>query len=275
MNPATERNKDGCLLARSLPRANHPGAFTLIELLVVIAIIAILAAMLLPALSKAKQKAHSISCLNNLRQIGLFNQFYLEENKDVFPAHRDNDLAKGIDWWGPMIANFGGGKTNLFLCPAIKGPQKLPDGSTWKWAFDRDKVGYGYNSYFLGLYSQSPQSVTVGGIAFPTAWWFKSTGVKSPSDTLVFSDSDPSAAGYWSSSSWWPSACMNPVSSNSKKFEGVDTIRHSKRGNVVFVDGHAEGRRDADINPQVDPESGAGAGLINSRYWDPLKRAGE
>jgi len=275
MNPARDRKTDDCPSVRLRDKSGPHLAFTLIELLVVIATIAILAAMLLPALSKAKQKAYAISCLNNLRQLSLFNSFYLGDNRDTFPAHRDNDPANGIDWWGPMIASFGGGKTNLFLCPAIKGPQKLPDGSIWKWAFDRDKVGYGYNSFFLGLYSQSPQSITVGGIVFATAWWFKSTGVKSPSDTLVFCDSDPSAAGFWSSSCWWPTACMNTVGSFDRRFEGVDAIRHGKRGNVVFFDGHSEGRRDADINPQADPLRGGNAALINSKYWDPLKRAGE
>src|SRR5882757_5141225 len=73
---------------------SRPGGFTLIELLVVIAIIAILAAMLLPALTKAKQKAQSISCMNNTKQMSLGWRMYADDNNDLL-APNDSPYLNG------------------------------------------------------------------------------------------------------------------------------------------------------------------------------------
>ncbi|RMD74325.1 MAG: prepilin-type N-terminal cleavage/methylation domain-containing protein, partial [Lentisphaerae bacterium] len=68
------------------PLKNSTRAFTLIELLVVIAIIAILAALLLPVLGRARKQAKAIACLNNQKQIGVAFALYEEENSDIWPA---------------------------------------------------------------------------------------------------------------------------------------------------------------------------------------------
>jgi prepilin-type N-terminal cleavage/methylation domain-containing protein len=259
-------------------------AFTLIELLVVIAIIAILAALLLPALASAKQKAYRISCMNNLRQIGVFMQLYTGDNNDFFPpdqgaAWYTPPSGNQLDnWWGAYIFPNSGSNTNntVFRCPAIKGPQSLPGSTiTWDWAFNYNLVGYGYNSYFLGAYpnTTSVDPVTVGTYKYTCNPSYKRTGVNRPTDTLLVADSNPNTSGLYSESCWWAKACELPGNTD---LEGVYMLRHEGLGVVVFTDDHAEVRNDSQINPAANPKAGGTSKcLINSRYWDPIQRAGD
>ena len=122
--PSTKRLDDRlCWIRQVNPvtKVNQNKAFTLIELLVVIAIIAILAAMLLPALSSAKEKSQRAVCKNNIRQVTFGAIMYAGENKDYFP---DNTRAGGVlhaSWLGPRSYNYFTRQvrisTNAFTCP--------------------------------------------------------------------------------------------------------------------------------------------------------------
>ena len=275
------------------PAKKRNNAFTLIELLVVIAIIAILAAILFPVFAQAREKARSISCLSNMKQLGTGLMMYVQDYDETYPLGVQEDWNN--DWpvaVQPYVKNLG-----IFRCPD-DGDLTQAD---WTKPWAGVPVSYATNGY---LQDRGSGTHLFGLIGVSQAWMNNNTGqpgitmavVNKPAETVLLSEKHNREArknggtgnlsgwgpgGVISGVDWWDWTAPGNIPDGSRSAtaaypygrNGAVSFKHNDFANFTFSDGHAKAMKPVATNPQNSTLTGAAKDAENAsrNLWDATR----
>jgi len=223
--------------------------FTLIELLVVISIIAILAAMLLPALASAKAKGQQVYCLNNVKQLSLATHLYVDDSGQWLPPIQAL-LPGGFESsWRSYIFNYAGKNAQIYDCPSEK--QELYSKGTRVGRLPApDLIGQPANGEIMLVSGLAAVNVhwSAGGAPPPFGRpagyennLCRYSRIEKPSRVILFGDGHSDVRNEWPNDHWW---IWKYDAENSPGFNRVaqgdkGAVRHNKRSNYSMADGSA------------------------------------